>query len=226
MMKNLLFTTFLLCFCVNFASAQNDYYKLKLKGGSEVFGQLLTKNQRQYRILTNNSDTIDISKRIIRRSYLIPGRIGSGDVVPIFQKGLFWGVQGSFGYGAIRHFDQLYLTQLNVLIAYQFKPNFSLGFGLKNSFSRLEAHRNYYRNYFYVQPYLQTRLNYRKKNWERVGLWFVGNGIFYDDYFIPTIEISSGISIFRPKRSWLFGVGYLYLGDGSYAISAQFGVQF
>ncbi|NJN78472.1 MAG: hypothetical protein HC803_09240 [Saprospiraceae bacterium] len=126
-------------------------------------------------------------------------------------------MQGEFSYGEIDDFHEPFHIQLNGLLAYQFNPYFSSGLGLKSSVNR---------NGFRLQPYLQARGNYRKESWKKVGLWFLANGI-YNEYFDPEFEVATGITVFRPRRSWLFGVGYYALFDNyNYAFSAQFGVQF
>ncbi|NJN78473.1 MAG: hypothetical protein HC803_09245 [Saprospiraceae bacterium] len=88
-MKISLITIGLLCFFANISMAQNDYYKLKLKGGSEIYGQLLSKENYKYCILTNNSDTINISERTIRSAYLIPGFLEKAMLFRYFKKDFF-----------------------------------------------------------------------------------------------------------------------------------------
>lgn len=223
-MKIPIITAFLIYFFVNTIDAQNDYYKLKLKGGSEIFGQLLESNKKQYRLLTNDLDTLDITKRIIRKSYLIPGSLEQGDVVPIFQKGIFYEINGSLGYGAVRHFDELYIASLSALMAYQFNSTFSLGVGLKGlgfnvHYSRFRESRD-----FTAFPYIQTRFNYRRENWRKMGLHFMFEGIYIEDFTGDLVSVV-GVTLFRPRCSYLFGIGYRNDYGGTYDFSARFGIQ-
>lgn len=224
-MKISIVTTLLICFFINIATAQNDYYKLKIKGGSTIFGQLLEENNKQYRLLTNDLDTLTITKRIIRSSYLIPGTLKQGDVVPIFQKGIFYEINGSLGYGAVAHFRELHIASLSTLMAYQFNSTFSLGVGLRGFGYDEHYSRHYYRRDFMLIPYVQTRFNYRKTDWKKVGLHFMLEGIYIEDLTADATSVI-GITIFRPRCSYLFGIGYRNdLYNGFYDFSARFGIQ-
>lgn len=243
MKKTLLTIAFGFCLILNSSIAQNDYYRLKLKGGSKVFGQLLEKNRKTYRLLTNNSDTLTISKRIIRQSYLIPDILGKGDVVPIFQKGFFYGLQVGNGFEGLERpklrrlnnysldFDY-YVNQIGGLVGYQWNPYFAAGIGVQGLHYLNKNSLNFYG--FSLLPYVHTKFNYRGKNWKNTGGWLSMDIFFPNDSSNfgrgLITKLMTGFTIFTPKRSLDIGFGvynsYDFHSFEFHVFTGQVGIQF